>query len=96
MAGMEVYLPDAGAARTGFEVYVAQLQSIANGRATTRPDQKQCFLLLQQTIATLEATEKAVFKAHQRKCEDVVVDILFTGACPSVRPVLLQHWPCLS
>eukprot|EP00873_Tetraselmis_striata_P027810 jgi/Tetstr1/448074/TSEL_035373.t1 len=89
MAGMEVYLPEGGGAGgAGFEVYVAQLESVANGRAAARPDQKQCFLLLQQAIATLEHTEKAVFKTHQRKCEDVVMDILFTGACPSVRRLI--------
>jgi hypothetical protein len=84
MAGMEVYLPDLGEGRPGFEVYVAQLESIAKGKATAKPDQKQCFQLLQQVISTLEHTEKGAFKKYQRKCEDVVMELLFAGASPSV------------
>lgn len=84
MPGMEVYAREQSDS-SSFELYLAQLESIAKGREKSPPDQMRCFELLQQMTSCAERTEKKTLKELQRKAEDIVMDILLNGCCPSVR-----------
>lgn len=60
-------------------------RQVGNARGRTKPDQVQCFQLLQKLVVTLDRSSRPEVKEFQRRCEEAVVDILLKGAPPPVR-----------
>jgi hypothetical protein len=67
----------------GFDVFVAELELIT-GRRDKRPDEVQLLQLLQKLLASVSRTDRAVLKQYQKRCEAVLVDVLYKGTCRSV------------
>ncbi|KAL4425068.1 hypothetical protein ABPG77_010382 [Micractinium sp. CCAP 211/92] len=75
----------------GFKIWVAELELlVGNARGRAKPDQAQCFQLLQKLVVTLDRCERPEVKEYQRRCEEAVVDILLKGAPPPVRRLICQ------
>lgn len=60
---------------------------VGNARGRTKPDQAQCFQLLQKLAVTLDRSARPEVREYQRRCEEAVVDVLLKGAPPPVRCV---------
>lgn len=80
----------------GFKIWVAELELlVGNARGRTKPDQVQCFQLLQKLVVALDRSTRPEVKEYQRRCEEAVVDILLKGAPPPVRlPVVKCKGSC--
>ncbi|KAL4431040.1 hypothetical protein ABPG75_006296 [Micractinium tetrahymenae] len=75
----------------GFKIWVAELELlVGNARGRAKPDQAQCFQLLQKLVVTLDRCERPEVREYQRRCEEAVVDILLKGAPPPVRRLICQ------
>lgn len=75
----------------GFPIFVAELELlVGNARGRAKPDQVQCFQLLQKLVVTLDRCERPQVKEFQRRCEEAVVDVLLKGAPPPVRRLICQ------
>lgn len=58
---------------------------VGNARGRCKPDQVQCFQLLQKLVVTLDRCARPEVQEYQRRCEEAVVDVLLKGAPPPVR-----------
>ncbi len=87
----------------GFDVFVAELELIVGTRKDKRPDEVQLLELLQKLLVSVSKTDKAVLKQYQKRCEAVLVDLLYKGTCKTVSaagqlgtlpPATPQLYPC--
>lgn len=69
-------------------VFVAELELIVGSARDKRPDNVALLELLQKLVASINTTDRAVLKANQKRCEAVLVDVVYKGACAPVR----QAW----
>ena len=68
----------------GFDVFVAELELIVGTRKDKRPDEVQLLELLQKLLVSVSRTDKPVLKQYQKRCEAVLVDVLYKGTCRTV------------
>ena len=71
----------------GIEVYAAELELLINGANQTgssRLDPKAA-LDLQKLLLSIEQSEVAAVKEHQRHVEDCLANLILSGAPPPVR-----------
>eukprot|EP00803_Ostreobium_quekettii_P010737 evm.model.scf_1340.1 EVM.evm.TU.scf_1340.1 scf_1340:1414-16767(-) len=70
----------------GFHVFVAELELlVGNGRGDKAADAVALLELLQKLVVSIDHTQVAVLKKHQRRCEEVLVRLLQKGSCSEVR-----------
>ena len=75
----------------GFPIWVAELELIlGSARGKSKADPVQCFQLLQKLVVTLDRTDRNQVRAHQRRCEDALIDVLLKGAPPPVRRLICE------
>ena len=70
----------------GFHVWVAELELVlATSRSGRKPDAQDLLELLQKVHVTIDRSDRAKLREHQRKCEDALSKLLLLGAPPPVR-----------
>jgi hypothetical protein len=77
----------------GFNVFVAELELIGGG--SKRPDNVALLEVLQKLVASINTTDRAVLKSSQKRCEALLVDVIYKGACAPVRPPQIRAWQAI-
>ena len=57
---------------------------VSLGLTDKRPDEVQLLELLQKLLVSVSRTDKPVLKQYQKRCEAVLVDVLYKGTCRTV------------
>ena len=77
----------------GFHIWVAELELLLGQvkGSTANIEPVAALELLQKLLVTIDSSQRERVREYQRRCEEALMEVLFKGSAPPVRPTFPEQ-----